>query len=107
MQGIYAYMSIPETNHVPKEYNFEAIMSLLFMAHKSLASALALMYFYFNNNNNNNNIIIIIIIIICGTAAQRGLWPPRSRGSLTTHNDAPQSVGLLWTNDQPVTETST
>ena len=24
-----------------------------------------------------------------------------------THNDAPQSVGLLWTSDQPVAETST
>jgi hypothetical protein len=29
MQGIYTY--IPETNHVPKEYNFAAILSLLFM----------------------------------------------------------------------------
>jgi hypothetical protein len=26
---------------------------------------------------------------------------------LITHNDAPQSVGLLWTSDQPVAETST
>jgi hypothetical protein len=32
----------------------------------------------------------------CGSAAQRWLWPPGSRGSLITHNDAPQSVGLLW-----------
>jgi hypothetical protein len=31
MQGIYTY--IPETNHVPKEYNVAAIMSLLFMVH--------------------------------------------------------------------------
>jgi hypothetical protein len=30
-----------------------------------------------------------------------------SRGFLITQNDAPQSVGLLWTSDQPVTETST
>jgi hypothetical protein len=29
MQGIYPY--IPETNHVPKEYNVAAILSLLFM----------------------------------------------------------------------------
>jgi hypothetical protein len=29
------------------------------------------------------------------------------RGLLITHNDAPQSVGLLWTSDQSVTETST
>jgi len=26
---------------------------------------------------------------------------------LITHSDAPQSVGLLWTNDQSVAETST
>jgi hypothetical protein len=30
-----------------------------------------------------------------------------SRGFLITHNDAPQSVGLVWTSDQLVTETST
>ena len=29
------------------------------------------------------------------------------RGFLIIHNDAPQSVGLLWTSDQPVAETST
>jgi len=29
-----------------------------------------------------------------------GLYPPRVRGFLITHNDAPQSVGLLWTSDQ-------
>jgi hypothetical protein len=45
------------------------------------------------------HIIIIIIIIFSGSAAHRGLWPPRSRGFLITHNDAPQSVGLLWTSD--------
>ena len=28
-------------------------------------------------------------------------------GFLITHNDAPQSVGLLWTSDQSVAETST
>jgi hypothetical protein len=50
--------------------------------------------------------IIIIVIIFSGSAAQRGLWPPRSRGFLITHNDAPQSVGLLWTSDQLVAQTS-
>jgi hypothetical protein len=30
-----------------------------------------------------------------------------SRSFLITHNDAPQSVGLLWTSDQIVAETST
>jgi hypothetical protein len=44
MQGIYTY--IPETNHVPKEYNVAATLSLLFMVPISLAPALALMYFY-------------------------------------------------------------
>jgi hypothetical protein len=29
MQGIYTY--IPEKNHVPKQYNVTAILSLLFM----------------------------------------------------------------------------
>jgi hypothetical protein len=44
MQDIYTY--IPETNHVPKEYNVAAILSLLFMVPISLSPALALMYFY-------------------------------------------------------------
>jgi hypothetical protein len=29
-----------------------------------------------------------------------------SRGFLITRNDAPQSVGLIWTSDQSVTDTS-
>ena len=33
--------------------------------------------------------------------------PPCFRDFLITHNDAPQSVGLLWTSDQSVAETST
>jgi hypothetical protein len=44
MQGIYTYIS--ETNHVAKEYNVAAILSLPFMAPISLAPALALTYFY-------------------------------------------------------------
>ena len=43
----------------------------------------------------------------CGAATQRGSWPPHSWGFYITHNDAPQSVGLLWTSDQLVAETST
>jgi hypothetical protein len=50
---------------------------------------------------------VLFIIIFSGCTAQRGLWPPRSRGFLITHNDASQSVGLLWTSDQLVAETST
>jgi hypothetical protein len=37
----------------------------------------------------------VIIVVFSGSAAQRGLWPPLSRGFLITHNDAPQSVELL------------
>jgi hypothetical protein len=47
MQGIYTY--IPETNHVPKECNVEAILPLLFMVPISLAPVLALMYFYISS----------------------------------------------------------
>jgi hypothetical protein len=64
MQCIYTY--IPETNHVPKEYNVAAILSLLFMVLISLALALALMYFYISTFRSMcvvPNIIIIIIII--------------------------------------------
>jgi len=35
------------------------------------------------------------------------LYPPRFRGFLIKHNDAPQLVGFLWTSDQSVAETST
>jgi hypothetical protein len=59
------------------------------------------------HNTRGIIIIIIIYIILSGSAAQRVLWPPRPRGFLITHNDAPQSVGLLWTSDQLVAETST
>jgi hypothetical protein len=44
MQCIYTY--IPETNNVPKQHNVAAILSLLFKAPISLASALALMCFF-------------------------------------------------------------
>ena len=45
--------------------------------------------------------------IFFGAAAQRGPLPPHSWGFWITHNDAPQSVGLLWASDQLVAETST
>jgi hypothetical protein len=50
---------------------------------------------------------LLLLFIFSGSVAQRGLWPPRSRGFLITNNDAPRSVGLLWTSDQLVAETST
>jgi hypothetical protein len=114
MQGIYTY--IRETNHAPKEYCVAALLSLLFMVPISLAPALALMYVYTSTFRIIIIIIIIIIamiiiititIIISVSAAQHGLWPPRSRGFVITHNDAPQSVGHLCTSDQLVAETPT
>jgi hypothetical protein len=65
MQGIYTY--IPETNHVPKEYNVVPMLSLLFMVPISLVPALALMYFYiiaFRSMCAAPNMAVIIIIII-------------------------------------------
>ena len=43
----------------------------------------------------------------CGAAAQSGPWLLNSWCFYITHNDAPQSVGFLWTSDQLVAETST
>jgi len=42
-----------------------------------------------------------------GAAALRGSGSPHSWGFQMTHNDALQSVGLLWTYDRLVAETST
>jgi hypothetical protein len=50
--------------------------------------------------------LLIGVIFFSGAAAQRGLCP-LSRSFLITHNDAPQSIELLWTSDQLVAETST
>jgi hypothetical protein len=49
----------------------------------------------------------LLYIIFSGSAAQRGLWPPCSRGFVITHDDPQQLVGLLWMSDQLVTRTST
>jgi len=50
---------------------------------------------------------IYIYFFFSGSATQGGSWPPHSWGFLITHNDAPQAVGLLWTSNQLVAETST
>jgi hypothetical protein len=57
--------------------------------------------------NDNYKSCFLGIFFSRGAATQLGPLPPHSRGFLITHNDAPQSVGLLWTSDQPVAETST
>jgi len=42
-----------------------------------------------------------------GATALNGPWPPHTRGFQITHIEGPQSVGLLWTSDQPVADTPT
>ena len=42
----------------------------------------------------------------CNAGALRGPWPPHSWCFKISHNDAVQLVGLLWTSDQLVAETS-
>ena len=42
-----------------------------------------------------------------GAKAPSVPWPPLCRGFTITHNDVPQSVGLLRTSDRSVAETST
>jgi len=52
----------------------------------------------------------VTFYLFFGAIAPSGPWPlPHSRGLFfcITHNDTPQSVGLLWTSDQSVAETST
>jgi hypothetical protein len=43
-------------------------------------------------------------LFVFDARAPSGAGPPHTRGSQITHNDAPQSVGLLWTSDQLVAE---
>ena len=53
------------------------------------------------------DVALFACFVFCGAAAQCWPWPPHSWGFLITHNDASQSVGLHWTSDQLVAETST
>jgi hypothetical protein len=46
-------------------------------------------------------------IVVVFSQSGSGLQPTRFRAFLMKHNGAPQSVGLLWTSDQSVAETST
>jgi len=46
-------------------------------------------------------------LFVFGATAPNAPGSPHSRGFWITHNDAPQSVGLPWTSEQLVAETST
>jgi hypothetical protein len=65
------------------------------------------MYIYSYKMERNLILYGNLYVYFSGSAAQRGLRLPRTRGFLITHNDAPQSIGLLCTSDQFVVETST
>jgi hypothetical protein len=49
----------------------------------------------------------LFLLLLSGIYNPYEFESPHSGGSEVTHKDAPQSVGLLWTSDQPVAETST
>jgi hypothetical protein len=61
MQGIYTY--IPETNHVLKEFNVAAILSLLFMVPISLVPAFALMYFYISTFRSLLLLLLLLLLL--------------------------------------------
>jgi hypothetical protein len=46
----------------------------------------------------------MVVVVFLALAAHLRVMAP---SIVTTHNVAPQSVGLLWTSDQLVAETST
>jgi hypothetical protein len=50
---------------------------------------------------------VILFLLTQQPPPPSGPGAPHSKGFYITHNDAPQSVGLLWTSDRPVAETST
>jgi hypothetical protein len=60
---------------------------------------------YNNNNNNNNYYYYYYFMWRCSPVAGYGLL--LHEVFEITHKDAPQSVGLLWTSDQLVAETTT
>ena len=47
---------------------------------------------------------LLIFVVVVATAPS-GPGPPDSRVFEITHDDASQSVGLLWTSDQLIAET--
>jgi hypothetical protein len=53
--------------------------------------------------------VCYVCLFVCLWLRQHtsGTGPPHSWGFQITHNDAPHSVGLLWTSDQLAAETST
>ena len=87
------------------EISFFKVRRFLYLPH-----ALNLKKLYFAYRMNLNYRMILrnnTFLSFCATAPTRGPGPPHSPGFLMIHNDALQSVGLLWTSDQLVAENST
>ena len=51
--------------------------------------------------------LLLLLLLLSGVYNPYEFKPPHSWGSEITHKNAPQSVGLLWTGDQPLAKTST
>jgi hypothetical protein len=49
-------------------------------------------------------VCMFVCLFVFGATAPSGLGPPYSRGFCITHDEAPQSVGHLWTSHQLVAE---
>jgi hypothetical protein len=74
-------------------------------------AAYSIVWHSYSNPSLKNDMRWVVLLSDCyfflsGTTAQRGPGPPHSWGFCITHSDTSQSVGLLWTKDRPVAETS-
>jgi hypothetical protein len=84
-------------NLIPTNVHF--IMSYLIHAYVNKQSTCSELYQF---------IIRTLYLFFYYSTALYGPGPPRSVEASRSHTlDTPQSVGLLWTRDQPVAETST
>ena len=59
------------------------------------------------SKNLLHKVFFFCFVLFLAQQPPSGPRPSHSRGFYITHNDAPQSVGLLSTSDQPVAHTST
>jgi hypothetical protein len=94
-----------ETYHLPKCSSFLFNHSVQSRSRNGLITYPLLFYYFVRLLVYFPGVTTHYVCIF--TARLRALASSFSRGFLITHNDAPQSVGLLWTSDQLVAETST
>jgi hypothetical protein len=65
------------------------------------------MYTHRGNIMCSSSKLFILLLLYMAWQPPGGPGTPNSRGFQITHNDVPQSVGLLWTSDQFVAEAYT